>query len=94
MYNIVLHLQPKVEGYGIDSMAKVFMDFGYMPREELRFPTKKLKALWFAPPKIDYIDGGNGIDGPLPRIFISELLVDQMSSQSQVVPSPEFLYDA
>nr|XP_010915109.1 uncharacterized protein LOC105040320 isoform X2 [Elaeis guineensis] len=74
-----------VEGYGIDSMANFFMDFGYMPREELRFPAKKLKALWFAPPKIDCIDGGNGIDGPLPRIFISELLVDQMSSQSQEV---------
>lgn len=88
----MLHLQPKVEGYGIDSMAKFFMDFGYMPREELRFPAKKLKALWFSPPKIDYIDGGNGIDGPLPRIFISELLVDQMSSQSQVVLQLNFLY--
>lgn len=74
-----------VDGYGIDSMAKFFTDFGYIPRDELRFPAKKLKALWFSPPKMDFIDGGNGINGPLPRIFISELLVDQMSSQSQEV---------
>ncbi|XP_072964969.1 2-oxoadipate dioxygenase/decarboxylase, chloroplastic/amyloplastic [Typha angustifolia] len=72
-----------VDGYGIDSLAKFFMDFGYTPREELRFPAKKLRALWFSPPTAYYCDNGTGVDGPFPRIFISELLVDEMSSQTQ-----------
>ncbi|KAG2707276.1 hypothetical protein I3843_05G128900 [Carya illinoinensis] len=74
-----------VNGYGIDSMAKIFLDFGYEPRDELRFPAKKLKALWFSPPSVPLPDGGSGTNGPLPRIFISELLVDQMSTQTQEI---------
>ncbi|KAM1170619.1 hypothetical protein ACFX13_021399 [Malus domestica] len=72
-----------VNGYGIDSMAKIFLDFGYTPREELRFPAKKLRALWFSPPSVPIPHGGSGVNGPLPRVFISELLVDQMSPQTQ-----------
>ncbi|KAH0449504.1 hypothetical protein IEQ34_020196 [Dendrobium chrysotoxum] len=71
-----------VDGYGIDSVAKFFLDFGYTMMEELRFPAKKLKALWFAPPNYD---NGSYFGGPLPRIFVSELLVDEMSPQSQAV---------
>lgn len=65
-------------------MAQIFLDFGYTTKEELRFPTKKLKALWFSPPSTRRLDGGSGVNGPLPRIFISELLVDQMSPEAQV----------
>lgn len=71
-----------VDGCGIDSMAKFFLDFGYTRREELRFPAKKLRAFWFAPPNYD---NGSYFGGPLPRIFISELLVDELSPQSQEV---------
>ncbi|CAM8956136.1 unnamed protein product [Rhodiola kirilowii] len=74
-----------VNGYGIDSLAKFFLDFGYTQREELRFPAKKLKALWFSPPSIESCNGASGVYGPLPRIFISELLVDQMSPQAQEI---------
>ncbi|KAG5521149.1 hypothetical protein RHGRI_033636 [Rhododendron griersonianum] len=74
-----------VNGYGIDSMANFFLDFGYTQREELRFPAKKLKALWFSPPSLPVFDGGSGVGGPLPRIFISELLVDEMSQQAQEI---------
>ncbi|KAL8035628.1 hypothetical protein ABFX02_12G109800 [Erythranthe guttata] len=74
-----------VDGHGIDSMAKLFVDFGYVQREELRFPAKKLKAFWFSPPNIPHSDDGAGVNGPLPRIFISELLVDQMSSEAQKI---------
>ncbi|KAL2519443.1 hypothetical protein Adt_15690 [Abeliophyllum distichum] len=74
-----------VNGHGIDSMAKFFMDFGYVQREELRFPAKKLKAFWFSPPSIPHSDAGTGAIGPLPRIFISELLVDQMSPEAQKI---------
>uniref|UniRef100_A0A0E0IMV0 2-oxoadipate dioxygenase/decarboxylase n=1 Tax=Oryza nivara TaxID=4536 RepID=A0A0E0IMV0_ORYNI len=71
-----------VDGYGIKSLAEFFTDFGYVPREELRFPAKKLRALWFSPPTNDGYTG-TGVYGPLPRIFISELLVDELSPQSQ-----------
>lgn len=73
-----------MNGYGIDAMASFFLDYGYTPQEELRFPAKKLKALWFSPPRDSFASTGSGVHGPLPRIFISELLVDQMSPQTQV----------
>ncbi|XP_027153204.1 uncharacterized protein LOC113753290 [Coffea eugenioides] len=74
-----------VNGHGIDSMAGLFLDFGYVQREELRFPAKKLKAFWFSPPKVQSSDGGAGVNGPLPRIFISELLVDELSPRAQEI---------
>ncbi|KAH9773737.1 DUF1338 domain-containing protein [Citrus sinensis] len=74
-----------VNGHGIDSIASFFMDYGYTKQDELRFPAKKLKAFWFSPPSFHYPDGGSGVNGPLPRVFISELLVDQMSPQIQEI---------
>jgi hypothetical protein len=73
-----------VNGYGIDSLAQFFLDYGYTQRDELRFPGKKLRALWFSPPADSFYGNGSGMNGPLPRIFISELLVDQMSPRTQV----------
>lgn len=76
-----------MKGHGIESMASFFLDYGYKQQEELRFPAKKLKALWFSPPSgLPHEDAatGSGVNGPLPRIFISELLVDQLSPQAQV----------
>ncbi|KAF3590018.1 hypothetical protein F2Q69_00026015, partial [Brassica cretica] len=74
-----------IGGYGIDSLASFFLDYGYTQMDELRFPAKKLRALWFAPPHASAVPGGSGVDGPLPRVFISELLVEQMSTQTQDV---------
>ncbi|KAL3840616.1 hypothetical protein ACJIZ3_025207 [Penstemon smallii] len=74
-----------VNGYGIESLANFFTDFGYVQREELRFPAKKLKAFWFSPPNVPYSNVGAGVNGPLPRIFISELLVDQMTPEAQKI---------
>ncbi|RID40444.1 hypothetical protein BRARA_J00485 [Brassica rapa] len=75
-----------IGGYGIDSLASFFLDYGYTQMDELRFPAKKLRALWFAPPHASSaVPGGSGVDGPLPRVFISELLVEQMSTQTQDV---------
>ncbi|XP_023538588.1 uncharacterized protein LOC111799309 [Cucurbita pepo subsp. pepo] len=72
------------DGHGIDSLANFFLDFGYTRQEELSFPAKKLKAFWFSPPpNSDAAYDGDGIHGPLPRVFISELLVDLMSPQTQ-----------
>ncbi|KAE8729856.1 putative receptor-like protein kinase [Hibiscus syriacus] len=74
-----------VNGYGINSLASFFLDYGYTQKEELRFPAKKLKALWFSPPNSSSQDGGTGVNGPLPRVFISELLVDQLSPKTQEI---------
>ncbi|XP_050905782.1 uncharacterized protein LOC127119569 [Lathyrus oleraceus] len=75
-----------VNGYGIESLAGFFLDYGYTQREELKFPKKKLRALWFSPPADSTSGTGSGMNGPLlPRIFISELLVDQMSPRTQEI---------
>ncbi|CAK7332843.1 unnamed protein product [Dovyalis caffra] len=75
-----------VKGHGIESLANFFLDYGYKQQEELRFPAKKLKALWFSPPSgVPDAGSGSGVNGPLPRIFISELLVDQLSPQAQEI---------
>ncbi|CAM6118819.1 unnamed protein product [Calypogeia fissa] len=73
------------DGCGIDTIAQVFLDLGYSTRDELRFPGKKLRALWFSPPEDAYDVKGELGNGPLPRIFISEILVDQLSEKSQQV---------
>lgn len=86
----VLCIELQVNGHGIDSMASFFLDYGYTQRDELRFPAKKLRALWFAPPSDSLAGSGSGMNGPLPRIFISELLVDQMSPQTQVSWNEKF----
>lgn len=80
-----------MSGHGIDSMANFFLDYGYTQQEELRFPAKKLKALWFSPPSVPLPHGGSGINGPLPRVFISELLVNQLTPQAQVGSLGEIL---
>eukprot|EP01018_Ginkgo_biloba_P010542 Gb_15393 [translate_table: standard] len=74
-----------VDGYGINAIAQFFLDFGYVTREELRFPAKKLRALWFSPPDHHFACNGEGVNGPLPRIFVSELLVDQLSPEAQAI---------
>ncbi|XP_073526069.1 uncharacterized protein [Phyllobates terribilis] len=73
-----------VNSHGIDSIAQIFLDFGYTKKDELSFPAKKLKAFWFAPPDASIADG-DGVNGPLPRVFVSELLVDQMSDEAQEI---------
>eukprot|EP00897_Mesotaenium_endlicherianum_P007292 jgi/Mesen1/6591/ME000338S05766 len=87
------------DGCGIASLSQIFMDLGYTRRDELRFPAKKLRAFWFAPPPsppptgeadsaaapAGGAGGGGALDGPLPRIFISELLVEELSQECQAV---------
>ncbi|ESQ29705.1 hypothetical protein EUTSA_v10023603mg [Eutrema salsugineum] len=76
----------KVEGYGIDSLSSFFMDYGYKIGDGLDFPTKKLRVLTFSPPDVYVPDDGHGLgNGPLPRPVISELLVDELSLESQEI---------
>ncbi|PSC71818.1 hypothetical protein C2E20_4941 [Micractinium conductrix] len=63
-----------LEGLGISSVAYLFTDFDYTRRDALTFPAKKLRACWYAPP-----------DPELPRVFISEIKVEELSSAAQAV---------
>ena len=66
-----------VEHLGITSLSRWFLDMGYAQQPEvLRFPAKKLRARWLAPPPSEL---------PLPRIFISELIVDELSPSAQQI---------
>ncbi len=56
---------------GVASLEKVFLHCGYQRRDPFRFPGKKLAAWWYSPPQPVY-----------PRIFISQLLVDDLSAEA------------
>ena len=59
---------------GIRSIEKIFLHYGYIRQDEYHFKQKKVKAYWYAPPTYD---------ANLPRIFISELIVPELSKTSQ-----------
>lgn len=59
---------------GISSLEKIFLAYGYQKMDHYHFSEKKLDAYWYAPPLPVY-----------PRIFISELLVDQLSPEAQQI---------
>jgi hypothetical protein len=59
---------------GIQSLEKIFLHYGYQRREPYTFPAKKLDAYWYSPPRED-----------LPRIFISELRVSDLSPEAQAI---------
>ncbi|WP_373512732.1 DUF1338 domain-containing protein [Persicitalea sp.] len=57
---------------GIASFEKIFLHYGYEKRDYYYFDGKKLDAYWFSPPEPHY-----------PRIFVSELRVNELSSEAQ-----------
>jgi len=59
---------------GIQSFEKIFLHYGYQKRDAYYFEGKKLDAYWYAPPADHY-----------PRIFISELRVNELSPRSQQI---------
>jgi hypothetical protein len=59
---------------GIGSFEKIFLYHGYKKRDYYHFESKKLNAYWYAPPSEKY-----------PRIFISELIVNELSDQTQKI---------
>ena len=61
-----------VPNLGIASFEKIFLHYGYTKMDAYFFATKKLDAFWYAPPSPEY-----------PRIFISELRVQDLSHKSQ-----------
>ena len=61
-----------VPNLGIASFEKIFLHYGYEKRDEYNFTEKKLTAYWYAPPEPHY-----------PRIFASELRVQELSEEAQ-----------
>lgn len=59
---------------GIKSFEKIFLHYGYKKMDYYFFPEKKLNAYWYAPPHPKY-----------PRIFISELRVNDLSPEAQEI---------
>ncbi len=63
-----------VRHLGIASLEKVFLHLGYQRRDRFHFAAKKLDAFWYAPPEPVH-----------PRIFISELRVDDLPAPTQAL---------
>lgn len=59
---------------GIASFEKIFLHYGYKKRDPYNFEEKKLNAFWYEPPAEQY-----------PRIFLSELRVDDLSDKAQEI---------
>lgn len=57
---------------GIQSFEKIFLHYGYEKKDHYFFEGKKLDAWWYSPPRETD-----------PRIFVSELRVDDLSDESQ-----------
>jgi Domain of unknown function (DUF1338) len=57
---------------GIQSLEKIFLHCGYQRRDAYHFEGKKLDAFWYSPPEPIH-----------PRIFISELRVQDLSEEAQ-----------
>jgi Domain of unknown function (DUF1338) len=63
-----------VEHLGLQSFEKIFSHLGYQKRDYFNFESKKLNAFWYAPPADNF-----------PRIFVSELRVNDLSAESQAI---------
>ena len=57
---------------GLASLEKVFLHYEYQRRDRFDFAAKKVTAHWYAPP-----------DPSFPRIFISELRIDELSTDAR-----------
>ena len=58
----------------INSFEKIFIKHGYIKRDFYSFKEKKLNAFWYSHPEKN-----------MPRIFISELKVDELSIATQKI---------
>lgn len=59
---------------GIKSFEKIFLHYGYVKKDHYYFEGKKLNAWWYSPPRETD-----------PRIFLSELRVEDLSEESQKI---------
>lgn len=57
---------------GLEAMARPFVERGWVARDDYRFADKHLRARYYQHP-----------DAGLPKVFISELLLDELSGAAQ-----------
>jgi hypothetical protein len=60
-----------LEPIGLPVLERQILELGYRPFAPYTFAEKKLRAVGYVPPHED-----------LPRVFLSELLVDQLSPEA------------
>jgi len=65
-----------VKFLGIQSLEKIFLHHGYVKRDFYSFKIKKLNAFWYS-----------HSDENMPRIFISELKVNELNKKSKSIIS-------
>lgn len=58
-------------GIGLDALARPFLARGWEPRDDYRFPDKHLRARYY-----------QHADAAFPKVFISELLVDELGASA------------
>ena len=63
-----------VDNLGINSFEKIFLNHGYKKRDFYSFEQKKLNAFWYSHHEKN-----------MPRIFISELKVNELSKNAQKI---------
>ncbi|MDB4297269.1 DUF1338 domain-containing protein [Flavobacteriaceae bacterium] len=63
-----------VPNLGIESLEKIFLFHGYKKEDSYNFEEKKLNAYWYSPPTPSF-----------PRVFISELRVDELPIEQQKI---------
>ena len=66
---------------GLDRLEQHLLDFGYRRYQAYEFPDKKLRAWGYLPPR-------SAMNQPIPsfpRVFLSELLVDELSPSSSAI---------
>ncbi len=61
-------------GLGVDALARPFVARGWAPRDAYRFADKHLRARYYQHP-----------DAALPKIFISELCVDELAPRAAAI---------
>lgn len=63
-----------VDGLGMTALAQPFERAGWRPRESYRFGDKHLRARYWQHPETE-----------LPKVFISELVVEELSAEAQAL---------
>ncbi len=61
-------------GIGIEALARPFAALGWVPRDSYRFADKHLRARYW-----------QHLDRALPKVFISELVLSEMSAETQAI---------
>lgn len=62
------------DGIGLEAVARPFLACGWQPRDDYRFADKHLRARYY-----------QHDDAALPKVFVSELVVDELSAEAAAI---------